>query len=203
MGEIEQLPGTTVGIKVADGVVLAAEKRVTYGLYLMSKSGKKVYRILDRMGLASAGLMADMQTLARIIEFEMRIYELDAGISPSVWTAAKLLSYILYGRRLFPYFAEMVIGGLDENGSHLYSLDPIGAIIEDDYIALGSGTQLAISIIENNYSPSMDIEAAENLAVKAIEAAMRRDAASGDGIDVLTITKQGSREKTLTWPIQH
>lgn len=201
MGEAEILTGTTIGIRVTDGVILAAEKRVSYGLYLMSKSGKKVYKILDRMGLASAGLMADMQTLARILEAEMRAYELDAEISPSVWTAAKLLSYILYERRLFPYYAEIVVGGIDENGSHLYSLDPIGAIIEDDYVALGSGTQLAISIIEDNYSSSLSVDDAESLAVKAVEAAMKRDAASGDGIDILTITKEGAREKTLAWPI--
>ncbi|UNQ74340.1 archaeal proteasome endopeptidase complex subunit beta [Infirmifilum sp. NZ] len=198
---VEVLPGTTVGVRVADGVVLAAEKRVSYGLYLMSKSGKKVYRILDRMGLASAGLMADMQTLARIVEAEMRIYELDAGIAPSVWTAAKLLSYVLYERRLFPYYAELIVGGIDETGSHLYSLDPIGAIIEDDYVALGSGTQLAISIIESNYSSSMSVEDAEKLAIRAVEAAMKRDAASGDGIDVLTISSKGTSEKSLAWPL--
>lgn len=203
MAEMVALPGTTVGMRVKDGVVLAAEKRVSYGLYLMSKSGKKVYRILDRMGLASAGLMADMQTLARIIEAEMRIYELDAGIAPSVMAAAKLLSYILYERRLFPYYAEVVIGGIDEAGSHLYSLDPIGAIIEDDYVALGSGTQLAISVLESSYSSSMSIEEAEKLAIKAIEAAMKRDAASGDGIDVLTISEKGAVEKSLTWPLSH
>ncbi|QOJ78242.1 archaeal proteasome endopeptidase complex subunit beta [Infirmifilum lucidum] len=201
MSEVEVLPGTTVGVKVVDGVVLAAEKRVSYGLYLMSKSGKKVYRILDRMGLASAGLIADMQTLARIIEAEMRIYELDAGITPSVWTAAKLLSYVLYERRLFPYFAEIIVGGMDETGSHLYSLDPIGAIIEDDYVALGSGSRLAISIIESSYSSSMSLDDAEKLAIKAIEAAMKRDAASGDGIDVLTISKKSVSEKSLTWPL--
>ncbi|ABL77801.1 archaeal proteasome endopeptidase complex subunit beta [Thermofilum pendens] len=193
---MEVLPGTTVGIRVSDGVVLAAEKRVSYGLYLMSKSGKKVYRILDKMGMASAGLMADMQTLARIVEAEMRLYELDSNISPKVWTVAKLLSYILYERRLFPYYAEIVVGGLDEEGSHLYSLDPIGAIIEDDYVALGSGTQLAISIVESNYKKDMSLDEALSLALKSVYAAMKRDAASGDGVDVLVIGKSGTLEKT-------
>ncbi|MEM3782462.1 MAG: proteasome subunit beta, partial [Thermofilum sp.] len=178
---MEALPGTTVGIKVDGGVVLAAEKRVAYQLYLMSKSGKKVYLILDKMGLASAGLMADMQTLARIIEAEMRLYELDSGISPKVQTVAKTLSYILYERRLFPYYAEILVGGIDEEGSHLYTLDPIGAIIEDNYSALGSGTQLAISIIEAEYKPDMKVEDAKTLAIKALYAAMKRDASSGDG----------------------
>jgi proteasome beta subunit len=195
---MEALPGTTVGIKVDEGVVLAAEKRVAYQLYLMSKSGKKVYLILDKMGLASAGLMADMQTLARIIEAEMRLYELDSGISPKVQTVAKTLSYILYERRLFPYYAEILVGGIDEEGSHLYTLDPIGAIIEDNYSALGSGTQLAISIIEAEYKPDMKVEDAKTLAIKALYAAMKRDASSGDGVDVLVISKDKTYEQTYS-----
>jgi proteasome beta subunit len=195
---MEALPGTTVGIKVEGGVVLAAEKRVAYQLYLMSKSGKKVYLILDKMGLASAGLMADMQTLARIIEAEMRLYELDSGISPKVQTVAKTLSYILYERRLFPYYAEILVGGIDEEGSHLYTLDPIGAIIEDNYSALGSGTQLAISIIEAEYKPDMKVEDAKTLAMKALYAAMKRDASSGDGVDVLVISKDKTYEQTYS-----
>lgn len=199
---MEALPGTTVGVRVGEGVVLAAEKRVAYGFYLMSKSGKKVYRILDRIGIASAGLVADMQTLARILEAEMKIYELDAGQPPTVWSAAKLLSYILYERRLFPYYAEMLVGGVDEAGSHLYSLDPIGAILEENYVAAGTGAQLAISILESSYRSDMSIREAEQIALKALEAAMKRDAVSGDGIDMLVITKTASQEKSYVWPLK-
>jgi len=198
----EVLPGTTVGIRVKDGVVLAAEKRVAYGFYLISRAGKKVFPVLDNMGIASAGLMADMQTLARILEAEIRLYELEVGAKPSVWTAAKLLSTILYGRRLFPYYAEVLVGGIDDGGSHLYSLDPIGAIIEEDYVAAGSGAQLAISILESGYTPGMGIEEAEKLAISSVEAAMKRDAVSGDGIDILVIDSNGLRERTLTYPFE-
>ncbi|MEM0377456.1 MAG: archaeal proteasome endopeptidase complex subunit beta, partial [Thermofilum sp.] len=196
------LPGTTVGVRVEEGVVLAAEKRVAYGFYLMSKAGKKVYRILDRIGIASAGLIADMQTLARILEAEMKIYELDAGQPPTVWSAAKLLSYILYERRLFPYYAEMLVGGVDEAGSHLYSLDPIGAVLEENYVAAGTGAQLAISILEASYRRDMSVQEAEQVALKALEAAMKRDAVSGDGIDMLVITRTASHEKSYTWPLK-
>ena len=199
---MEALPGTTVGVKVGEGVVLAAEKRVAYGYYLMSKSGKKVYRVLDRIGIASAGLIADMQTLARILEAEMRLYELDAEHAPSVWAAAKVLSYILYERRLFPYYAEVLVGGVDETGPHLYSLDPIGAILEENYIAAGTGAQLAISILEAGYRSDLSIDEAEKLALKSLEAAMKRDAVSGDGIDMVVITRSGSLEKSFTWPLQ-
>lgn len=182
-------PGATaVGIKVKEGVILAADKRVMYGFSLMSKAGKKVFRITDKIGFASAGFIADMQTIARSMEVEIKLYELDTGNPIRVANAAKLLSVIMYNRRLFPYLAEVVIGGVDDMGSHIFVLDPIGALIEDDYTALGTGAQLAISIIENEYSENLDIEAARSLAIKSIKTAISRDAASGDGIDVLTIT---------------
>ena len=182
-------PGATaVGIKVKEGVILAADKRVMYGFSLMSKAGKKVFRITDKIGFASAGFIADMQTIARSMEVEIKLYELDTGNPIRVANAAKLLSVIMYNRRLFPYLAEVVIGGVDDLGSHIFVLDPIGALIEDDYTALGTGAQLAISIIENEYSENLDIEAARSLAIKSIKTAISRDAASGDGIDVLTIT---------------
>lgn len=192
------IPGATaVGIKASNGIVLAADKRVTYGFWLMSKSGKKVFRIADKLGIASAGLMADMQTLSRMLEAELRLYELESGTRAKVWNAAKLLSLILYNRRLFPYFVEMIIGGIDEEGPHVYSIDPIGAIIEEKYIALGSGAPLAISIIESSYNDNITVEKARELAIKSVEAAFKRDAISGDGIDILIITDSETREEFI------
>lgn len=191
-------PGATaVGIKVKNGVVLAADKRVTYGFTLMSRAGKKVFKITDRIGMTSAGYIADMQTIAKNIAAEIRLYELESGFPLTVYSAAKLMSLILYNRRLLPYLIETIVGGVDEEGPHIYILDPIGAVIEDDYAALGTGSQVAIGIIEDSYSEKMSLSEAEKLAEKAIRAAFSRDAVSGDGIDILIITKEGCRERFI------
>ena len=198
---MEYYPGaTTVGIKVNEGVVLAADKRVTYGLMLFSKAGKKVFKITDKVGIASAGIISDMQTIARTLEAEMRLYELETGMPIKVSNVAKLLSIMLYNRRIYPYLIETVVGGIDDEGAHLMVCDPIGAIIEDDYTALGTGAQVAIGIVENSYEKNMGLNEARELAVKAVKAAFSRDAVSGDGIDLLIISNKESREEFIPVP---
>jgi len=198
---MEYYPGaTTVGIKVNEGVVLAADKRVTYGLMLFSKAGKKVFRITDKVGIASAGIISDMQTIARTLEAEMRLYELETGMPIKVSNVAKLLSIMLYNRRIYPYLIETVVGGIDDEGAHLMVCDPIGAIIEDDYTALGTGAQVAIGIVENSYKKNMGLNEARELAVKAVKAAFSRDAVSGDGIDLLIISNKESKEEFIPVP---
>lgn len=189
-------PGATaVGVKATEGVVLAADKRVSYGYVLMSKAGKKVFKVLDRVGVASAGFIADMQTLARVLEAEMKLFELESGIKPRVYSVAKLLSLILYSSKLVPYVVETMVGGVDEEGPHIYVLDPLGAVIEEEYAALGTGAQLAISIVEGEYRRGMSLEEARSLALKAVKAAFSRDAVSGDGVDILLIDDNGIREE--------
>ncbi|MCS7364405.1 MAG: archaeal proteasome endopeptidase complex subunit beta [archaeon GB-1867-035] len=186
---------TAVGIVCKDGVVLASEKRIAYGYTVLSKVGKKVFKITDHLGIACAGLVSDMQVIARSLMAEANLYELDYKRPMSVRSLAKLLSMILYGQKLVPYFTETIVGGVDPSGPHLFVLDPLGSLIEDKYASVGTGATLAISIIESNYSPDMTIDEGRKLAVSAMKAAIARDAISGDGIDLLIITKDGAVEE--------
>ena len=186
---------TAVGIACKDGVVLASEKRIAYGYTVLSKVGKKVFKITDHLGIACAGLVSDMQVIARSLMAEANLYELDYKRPMSVRSLAKLLSMILYGQKLVPYFTETIVGGVDPSGPHLFVLDPLGSLIEDKYASVGTGATLAISIIESNYSPDMTIDEGRKLAVSAMKAAIARDAISGDGIDLLIITKDGAVEE--------
>ncbi|HDH06742.1 MAG TPA: archaeal proteasome endopeptidase complex subunit beta [Thermoproteales archaeon] len=192
-------PGATaIGLVYNKGVVLAAEKRVTYGFTLLSKSGKKVFKITDRLGLAAAGIIADMQAISRSLAAEVKLYELENNRPISVKSAAKLLSQIMFSRRLSPYFTEIIIGGYDPSGPHLFILDPWGSLIEDKYAALGTGTKIAIGILEENYRENLSKENAKELAIRAIKTAIERDAVSGDGIDLLIIdSEKGLEEKSI------
>ncbi|MCS7109172.1 MAG: proteasome subunit beta, partial [Sulfolobales archaeon] len=111
---------TAVGIRLRDAVVLAAEKRVSYGGYVVSKAGKKVYVLADRFGMALAGLFADIQTIARWLSVEVRSYEIRLGYPISVRGAAKLLSTLLYQYKYYPFLSEVIFGGIDESGPHLF-----------------------------------------------------------------------------------
>ncbi len=178
---------TTVGLRIKNAVVLASEKRMTYGGFVFSKTTRKVYKITDNIGIAFAGLYADMQALVKILKGELQYYMLTLNKRPRVSAAAKLLSAILYSSKLLPFITEVLIGGIDESGSHLYVLDPVGSLIEDDFAALGSGAAIAIGVLEAEYNPELSYEEAKKLAIKAVRVAMERDPLSGDGIDLLAL----------------
>ena len=185
---MEELPATALGIKLNDGVILAAERRLSYGGYVLSRSAKKVYKI-GRFGIAGAGIMGDIQTLIRIMNVEIKYYEMYNNKPISVRAAAKLLSVILYQYKWTPFISELLFGGIDEDGPKLFVLDPIGSLIEDNYAAVGSGARIAVGVLEAEYDPNLSLEKGKEIAIKAIKAAIERDTTSGDGIDILTIKR--------------
>jgi len=193
MGEEIQIGATTVGLRVNEGVVLAAEKRVSYGFYTLSTSGRKVFLINDKMAIASAGIIADMQTLAKILKLNTMAYELEAKRKPTIAAMAKLLSVVMFSRRFMPYIAEVLVGGIDDEGTHLFVLDPVGSLIEDDYAALGTGAKIAISILDNHYRRDMELEEAKKLAITAVKSAFERDPVSGGGIDLAVISENSAK----------
>ncbi|MGP3667979.1 MAG: archaeal proteasome endopeptidase complex subunit beta [Candidatus Bathyarchaeota archaeon] len=192
------IPGaTTVGVTCKDGVILAAEKRVAYGYLLLSKTGKKIFKLSDRIGAACAGLIGDMQILAREASAYATIYALERRRPISVGAMAKLIANLLFERRLFPLITQTIIGGVDDEGSHVYVLDPLGSVIPDKYASVGSGAEIATGILEAEYKDGLTVEQGKNLAFRSIKAAVSRDVQSGDGVDFLIITADGSREESI------
>ncbi len=189
---------TAVGLRTKDSVILAAERRIAYGGFVMSKAGRKVFLIKDRYGLAFAGLFADIQTLKRIMSLQIHDYEIENSRRMSVKSAVRLLSVIMYQYKSLPFLSEVIFGGIDEEGPHLYVMDSLGSVIEDDYAAIGTGAPIAIGIIESKYRKDLSPEEAKELALNAIKAAISRDATSGDGIDVVVITPSRSWSESIT-----
>lgn len=176
-------------------MVLAADKRATAGYYVAHRRTKKIVRVWDKIAITTAGLVADAQALADYLESSLKYYTLTAKHPVTVRLAAHYLSQILYSYKLFPLLVQLIVAGYDTE-PRLFGLDWYGGIIEDKYIATGSGTPIAMGIIESEYSEDLSTEEARRLAVKAIKAALRRDAATGDGVDTLIIEKERVEEKT-------
>ncbi len=196
-GGMAWIPGaTTIGVVFHDGVILASEKRATYGSFIVSKGVKKVFKITDQIGAACAGLVGDMQILTREVEAQSNLYSMDVGRKISVRSAAKLMANILFNRRYAPLITQTIVGGLDEDGPSLYVLDVLGSLIPDKYAVVGSGTEIAIGVLEEAYKEGMKLKEAKELVVKAIKSAISRDAMSGDGVDFLIITKEGIAEES-------
>jgi len=191
------MPGATaIGITCTDGIVLAAEKRVSYGNFVVNKTTKKIFPITPSVAAACAGMVADMQVLVRQVAALSKIRRLETRREVATNSVAKLMSVIMFERRYFPLLTQVVVGGIDPNPS-IYTLDPLGSLLPDDYAAVGTGAEMALGVLDAEYKKEMTRTAAKNLAVKSITSSIQRDSASGDGIDLLVISKKGIEEESL------
>jgi proteasome beta subunit len=191
------MPGATaVGITYDGGVVMASERRIAYGNFVVSKNTKKTFKITDYVGACCAGMVADMQVLAMQMRAmtKIRKMELKREIPPN--SVAKMMSSLMYERRYYPLLTQVIVGGVDAD-SVIYTLDPLGSVLPDDYAAVGTGAEMALGVLDQEFKPKMTEKDAVSLAVKSIKSAIMRDNASGDGIDVLVVDKNGTRESTL------
>ncbi len=197
MGEERYMPGaTTVGIVCKDGVILASERRYSYGTFVMSKVAKKIFRITDNVGVACAGIIGDMQVLSREALAYMNIYRYERGREATVKNAAKLMVNLLAGRRMMPYLAQTIIAGVDNGKPDLYVLDPIGSVLGDKFAAVGTGAEVAMGVLEAEYREGLSIEEARPIVVRSVKAALARDISSGDGVDLMIITHDGMTEES-------
>ncbi|MGY5142620.1 MAG: proteasome subunit beta [Nitrosopumilus sp.] len=190
------MPGATaVGITFDEGVVLVSEKRIAFGNFLVSKSSKKTFPITPKVGATFAGLVADMQILALQLAAlaKIRKMELKRDVPPN--TVAKMMSNMMYERRFFPFLTQVIVGGVVEKPI-MYTLDPLGSVLPDEYAAVGTGAEMALGVLDPQFKPNMTKDEAVSLAKRAVKAASLRDSASGDGLDILVITKSGTEEYT-------
>jgi proteasome beta subunit len=186
---------TTVGLICTDGVVLAAEKRATAGYLVAHKVADKIIPITDKIAITIAGYVGDAQMLAKYLKSEMELYEIRRQKRVTVKAAATLLANILFGNRMSmtPFYVQILLAGHDdETGYHLFSLDPDGGNIEDKVVSTGSGSVIAYGVLEDKYKEGIQLKEGVMIAARAVRAAMARDIASGEAIDIFTITEKGT-----------
>ena len=181
---------TTIGIKYKDGVILATDQRATMGHMIAHSNVQKVYQIADNLGMTIAGVVGDAQLMVRYMQSEIALYSMKKGAPMSVNAAATLVANII--RQGF--YLGLIIGGYDTTGGHIFSIDGAGGYIEDNVMSVGSGSVFALGALEAGYKPDMSKDEALDLAVTALNSALKRDSASGDGMLVVFIDKTGYNE---------
>ncbi|WP_048152238.1 archaeal proteasome endopeptidase complex subunit beta [Palaeococcus ferrophilus] len=193
--ETKKTGTTTVGIKVKEGVVLAADTQASLDHMVETLNIKKIVPITDRIAITTAGSVGDVQALARMLEAEARYYQFTWHKPMSTRAMANLLSNILNENKFFPYLVQIIIGGYVDEPT-LANLDPLGGLVFDDYTATGSGSPFAIAVLEDGYREDMSIEEARELAVRAVRTAGKRDVYTGHRkVQVVVITKDGMKEE--------
>ncbi len=191
--QVKKTGTTTVGLVCKDGVVLAAEKKSTYGYMVASKETEKIYQLDDHIAMTIAGLSADGQALVRYMKAELKLFSIENQREISVKSAATLLSNILHGSKFYPFYVQLIIAGVDSAGPSIYDLDPVGGAEEETkFFSSGSGSPMALGVLEDSFKDGMSLEEGSKLAIRAIKAAIERDIASGGrAIDIAMITKDG------------
>jgi proteasome beta subunit len=187
---------TTVGILCKDGVVLAADKRATAGNLIVNKKTDKIYEISKNMVITMAGTVSDAQLLSKLIKAELQLKRIRSGREPTVRESANLLAGMVYSniRRmsLIPGISHFLLGGKDDSGFYLYDVFADGSLTQcEDFVCSGSGSVMAYGVLETLYTPDLTVNEGLTLVIKAINAALQRDSASGNGIHAVTITTKG------------
>jgi proteasome beta subunit len=190
---------TTVGIVAKDGVVLATDKRVTAGYYIAHKRGEKIWKIDDHVAATMSGGVADLQSILSFLTLRAREYKTEYKRPIPIRALVNYVSLVLFYSRPYIYLVHSIIGGVDEEeGAVLYMTDWLGTVTKERYVATGSGSPYAMGALEVEYRDDLTLEDAVNLAIKAVKAAIRNDPGSGEGIDVVTITRKEGFRRVFT-----
>ncbi len=190
---------TTIGIVCKDGLILAADKRATSGYLISWKKFDKIINITDNIAVTVAGTVSDVQLLVKYLKAELKLKDIRTGRDSTVKEASSLLANFVYNNirkmSLIPGISHFIVAGKDSSGFHLYDLSPDGSIVEvDDYISSGSGSVMAFGVLETLYKKGLSVDEGVKLAAKGVNAAVQRDIASGNGVDIVTITKEGIKK---------
>jgi len=186
---------TTCALTCKDGVVLAADTRASAGLFIADRHVMKIQKVDNHLAMTIAGGVADAQNLVDTMRYNSNIYRFQSKEPIPVKSASRLCSNILFNNRYFPYYVQIIMGGFTPNeGGAIYNIDLFGSITSEKFISTGSGSPVAYGYLEAEYKSGMSVNDAYKVAMHAIAAAIRRNAGTGDNINVAIIDKSGYRE---------
>jgi proteasome beta subunit len=196
---------TTLGIVCKDAIVLAADRRATAGNFIANKNIAKVFEVTENLAITTAGSVSDIQLVVKLLRAELKLKQVKTGRASTVKEAANLLAGMVYQSirnfSTIPGIVHFLFAGTDQYGVHLYEIYPDGSITEiDDFVSSGSGSPMVYGVLETGFKKNMTLKEAEDLAWKGMKGSLQRDSASGNGVDVYSITKAGVKklsEKTI------
>lgn len=204
---------TTLAIACQDGIVMATEKRATMGHLVGHKNTQKLFAVDAHLALTTAGLVGDAQMIARYLQAQAQLYRFKRDAPLPVRGAATLLGNILNQSKFTPYWVQLIVGGYDHKGGSIFSVDAAGGAIPETWTVTGSGSAFVYGVLEDRIGETTEVKEAVDLAIRGLNAAMRRDSASGNGMDIAVIDAQGfrrleeadvvKRHKALKLPISY
>ena len=191
-----------VGIVCKDGIVMGGDRRTTAGGMVMNKNKQKVVPISSYLAISGTGTASDIEMLKKIIQAELRLKELKSKKRATVKEAANLIASMSYRNirqpAMIPFIAGIMLGGVDEDGStKLFSIEPAGSVMEVERFDanFSSGMPFILGLLERQYKKDLSVKQGIELAIEALKSSTQIDTASGNGIDVFSITKDGIKHE--------
>lgn len=184
---------TTVGIRAKDGVVLCADMRASAGYFIANNNTMKIQQIDDHAGLTLAGGVADAQNIVDVLRYHAALHRIQKQEPIPIKSLTRLTSLIFHQNRGYPFIADILIGGYDNEGPALFNIDMFGSVEKKSYVTTGSGSPVAYGTLEEEYRDDLTVEEAKTIALRAVKAAITRNIGTGDGINVAIINKDGFR----------
>ena len=186
---------TTAGLKFRDGVILVCDKRIASRL-ILPESIEKMFKIDDHIGFATSGLVADARQLVDRARVECQVNRITFAAPVPVDTLAKKIcdfkqSFTQYGGAR-PYGTALLIGGVDENGIHLFETDPSGAYQSYHAGAIGSGRVNVVEYFEENWKAGMTLNAGVKLGLEALRTSLDAEL-NRDAVEITIIDGDGYR----------
>lgn len=157
---------TTMGLVCRDGIVLGTDTRATLGTFVAHKRAKKVYQLDDHVAMTIAGGVADAQNVVETLRANAKLYKYEKGIPMPISAIARLAANLLFSARYYPFLLQSIIGGMDDGGTHIFALDPLGSVTEEKFVSTGSGSPVAYGVLEPGYKEGMSINEAIPLVVR-------------------------------------
>lgn len=182
---------TTVGIKAAEGVVLCADMRASAGYFIANNNTMKIQKIDLHAGMTMAGGVADAQSITDALRYHSRLYRVRKLAPIPIRSITRLASLMFHQNRGYPFMADILVGGYDQDGPALFNIDMFGSVEDKTYVTTGSGSPVAYGLLEEEYKPDLSIKEAERVAFRAVSAAIARNIGTGDGINVARVNKDG------------
>ena len=187
---------TTVGLVCKDGIVLTTDSRASMGYFIASRTVNKIAIIDKHCALTIAGGVADAQFVIDQLKYQSNIYKVEKSHNLPIKSAARMTSNLFFSanHKISPYFADILVGGIDDEGPQLYNIDMFGTLTNEEYHSTGSGSPVAYGILEAEFKESLTVDQALPIAIKSVYGAILRNAGTGDGLNIVTIKENILKE---------
>ncbi|KAH7099174.1 proteasome subunit [Auriculariales sp. MPI-PUGE-AT-0066] len=199
--------GTVLAIAGEDFAVVASDTRQTEGYSIQTRYAPKVFRLNDKAVITLNGMQADCSQFVKRLKQRLEWYRHAHSREIPLQSLARLIQTMLYGKRFFPYYASVILGGIDEEGKGaVYSFDMVGSYEREKCRAAGAASALVQPLLDNqvyfknqqgDHPAHLPLPHILALVTDSFTGATERHIEVGDGLEMYVVLARGANTGLL------